>query len=572
MSSLPPKPKKPQFIPIPLVLVGLFIFIIILWGQLTSVPGQRLTILHTNDLQGQVLPFEEIAGSKIVEIGGFARLATAVQQIRESDENVLLLDAGDTIQGTLFTRVFSGKEIGKLMSKPTASDDDSGVIISDEGIKINIGYDAVTIGEHDFDKGPEGLREYIMASTFPFLVANIDISRSDDLKDNNGTPLIAPYVIMDIGKPDDDRKLKVGIFGLTTEDANIFAKTGPDVVITDPKEAARKALDELKPKTDIIIALSHLGLKEDRKLASEVSGIDVIVGGGSKTKLTVPVIINTPEGGKTIIVQAKNQGRYLGKLIVAVKDKKTRLVKYDLIPLDESITPDIKYVMQINKLKDALLRKAKQPIGETKVPLDVIKSHIRTGETNVGILFAEAIKEEFPEANIVFQNSGGIRGDQILQPGELTLREVYELHPFENKIILVTLTGRQIKEVLERGVSNLPISKGTFLQVAGLSYVVDLTGMPQQLNEDNDAIQSIGDRIIDIKVNGKPIDYNKEYRVAINDFMFYGGDGFITFKNAKDVKHTNKSLTEIIIDYIQRHSPIEIKTDSRIEVKGGLLK
>jgi 2',3'-cyclic-nucleotide 2'-phosphodiesterase (5'-nucleotidase family) len=552
MNKLPPKPKKPQFIPVPLILVALFILLIILIGHFTAAPGKKLTILHTNDLQGELLPFTEEIDGKKVEIGGFARIATIVNDQKERNDNVILLDAGDTIQGTLFTRIRGGKDIGQLMSE--------------------IGYDAVTIGEHDFDKGPEGLREYIMSATYPFLAANIDISKSDVLKDDSGTSLIVPYVIIDMAKDNPDSKLKVGILGLTTEDANVFAKTGPNVEITDPKQAARKVIDEIQNKCDIIIALSHLGLTGDRKLAAAVSGIDIIIGGGSKTKLTVPVKVTNPSGNKTIIVQAKNQGRFIGKLDVAVKNDSIKLLEYRLIPLDESVTPDIKYSEEIDQLKKELLQEAQKPIGETKVPLNVIKSNIRTSETNMGDLFAEAIKAEFPEVDIALQNSGGIRGDNIIQPGKLTMKEVYELHPFENKIILVTLTGKQIKEVLERGVSNLPISKGTFLQVAGLSYVVDLTGLPQELTEDNSEIKTPGDRVISIKINGKPIDYNKEYRVAINDFIYDGGDGFITFKNAKNVTHTQKSLTEIIIDYIKTNSPISIKTDGRIEVKGGLLK
>lgn len=539
MSILPPKPKKPQIIPVPLILVVVFIVAVIAWGQITSVPGKRLVILHTNDLQGQIMPFSE-AGNK-AELGGFARIAAKVQEFKESADNVILLDAGDTIQGTLFTKVFGGVYVGELMSK--------------------IGYNAVTIGEHDFDEGPEGLKNYIKSSSYPFLAANVDISESKEL---NG--LIAPYVILDVNS------LKVGVFGLITPDANLFAKTGPYVKIADPKEASRKVIDEIKPKSDIIIALTHLGITEDRKLASSVSGIDVIVGGGSKTKLSVPIIVNNPEGGKTIIVQAKNQGQFLGKLEVAVKDKKTSLVGYKLLPIDNSVVPEPKLAEIINKLQDKLEKESHKAIGSSNVEFDAIKSHIRTSETNLGDLFAQAIKEAFPEVDIALQNSGGIRGEEIKAKGNITMKDVWEWHPYENKIVLVTLTGKQVKEVIERGVSSLPISKGTFLQVAGLSYTVDLTGLPQELSSDNAAINFQGDRVMDIKVNGKPLNYNQNYRVAVNDFMVNGGDGFVTLAKAQDIVITNKSLVDVVVAYIKKHSPINIQTDGRIKVKGGLLK
>jgi 5'-nucleotidase / UDP-sugar diphosphatase len=552
MNTLPPRPKKPQLIPLPLIFVVVFIISIIIWGQFISVSGKTLTILHTNDLQGEILPFHEEVDGKKVEIGGIARIATVVKDIKNKTKRVLLVDTGDTIQGTLYTRIPGAiTDIGELMSE--------------------IGYNAVTIGEHDFDKGPEGLREYILSSTFPFLAANLDVTKSQVLKNENNNSMLAPYVIVDMSQGDEET-LKVGIIGVTTEEANIFAKTGSDVFVTDPVDAVRRVIDGIKEKADIVIVLSHLGLNEDRQLASRVNGIDIIIGGHSKTKLTVPVLINNPDGRKTIIVQAKNQGRYIGKLDVAINNRATKLVDYKLLPLDETVVPDNTYATKITSLQDRLEKEAKKPIGETKVPLNVVKSHIRTGETNLGSLVAEAIREEFPEVDVVLQNSGGIRGDTIIPPGKLTMKEVYEWHPFENKIVLVTITGKQLKDVLERGVSNLPISKGTFLQVAGLSYTVDLTGEPQQLSEDNQRIKIKGDRIIDIKVNNKPIDYNKDYRVAINDFIYYGGDGFVTFKDSRKVVFTNVSLTKIIMDYIQKHSPISIQTDGRIQVKGGLLR
>lgn len=536
MNNLPEKPKKKTLVPIPLILVIVFIVIIVLWGQLTSVPGKKITILHTNDLQGQIIPLVEKDNQKQTEFGGLARIATMVQEIRNKKEDVLLFDSGDTIQGTLFTRLFGGEYIGELMSK--------------------LGYNAVTIGEHDFDKGPSGLKDYIKASSYPFLAANLEIKSTSGLKG-----LIEPYVVLDVDG------INVGVFGLMTEDSNITANIGTDIVVSDPKVAARKAVDELRPKSDIVIALTHLGLAADRKLAKEVNGIDIIVGGGSKTKLSTPVIVN-----KTIIIQAKNQGRYLGQLDIAVNEKKVKLLDYKLIQIDSSITPDVDFSAIITNLNDKLKEEAEKTVGITNVMLDGKKSHLRTEETNLGNLFADAVKEQFDNVDIAFQNAGGIRGDEVIEPGKISEATIWEWHPFENKVVLLTLTGKQIKEVLERGVSNLPMSKGNFLQVSGVSFTVDLTEEPQILTEDNKAIKFQGDRISDIKVNGVPLQYTKNYRVAINDFLATGGDGFVTFNSAKDPDYTPLTLTDAVKEYIEKHSPIKIETGARIKVKGGLLR
>lgn len=539
MSSIPPKPKKQPLIPMPLVLVIVFVAIIVIWGQLTSISGERITFLHTNDLMGQLIPLVEDEVNK-QEVGGFARIATIVEDVRSKEDNVILVDSGDTIQGTLFTKVYGGQQIAELMTR--------------------IGYNAVTIGDHDFDKGPEGLREFIKNASFPFLVANIDLSESKYLKG-----LFSPYVIIDLNGS------KVGIIGLTTLDTNVFSKTSSDVVITSPKDAARKMVDELEGQCDMIVALSHLGLQDDRKLAKDVPGINIIMGGGSKTKLTTPVIVDNAKG-QTIIVQADQQGRYVGKLDIALKDKNVKIIDYKLIPVDYRVVSNVEISTTISNLYDKLKDEVGQPIGSTETPLDGMKSHIRTNETNLGNLFVKSIKAKFPEADVVIQNAGGIRGDGIMPVGKLTVKDVWEWHPFENKIVLVSIQGKYLKEILERGVSNLPRSKGNFLQVEGLKYTIDLTGAPQELSDDNNTIKFNGERIKDVLVNGKPLDYNNYYRVAINDFIYGGGDGFVSFKKAKDPVFTNVSLADVVIEYIQNNSPIKVGTENKFNIKGGSLR
>lgn len=540
MSTLPEKPKQRKLFPILVIIILILILLLFDWQSLPLFGGKNLTILHTNNFYSQMGPLEEEHNGQTVLTGGFDRIAAKVKEIKKANKNVLLLDGGDTTKGTLFTRLYGSIPIGALMGK--------------------LGYDAIVIGDDDFYDGPEGLAKYIKSTSIPFLGANLDATHSKEL---NGA--FKPYIIINIDS------LKIGILGLITTDANLYAKSGNDVEILDPIEYAKKYVKELKPKVDIIIALTHLGLKVDRELAAKVSDIDIIIGGHSETKLTVPVLVKNPKGRNVIIVQAKSQGRFLGRLDVAAGPGKVDLIRYELIPIDSSIKPDPDFEGIIKDLYDKLHIEVNKTIGESKVDLDSRINHLRTRETNVGDLFTESVKEAFPEVEIVLQNSGGIREDEIVPAGKLTLGDIWHWHPFQNKIVLLTLNGKQVKEVLERGASNLPVGMGNFLQVAGITYTIDITGIPQELTADNKKIKVAGERIMDVKVNGKPLNFEKEYRVAIPDFLAPGGDGFITFHYGKDIVYTNVFLTDLIKLYIEKHSPLNLKTDGRIQVKGGLI-
>lgn len=530
--------NKQKFIPLPLILVLVILVVFFLWQFLQITPGEKIVILHTNDLQGQLMPIKDNPNE---DIGGFARIATLVKQQREKNKNVILVDGGDTIQGTLFTKLHGGKDFGALMS--------------------DLGYDAVTIGEHDFDKGPAGLAEYIKSATYPFVVANIDTEGSKNLDG-----LFTPYVVLE------KNGINIGIFGLLTPEANIFAKVGKHVKVTDPTNAAIKAVSELKDKADIVVALSHLGFTEDKKLAEAVSGIDLIIGAHSKTKIVTPVKVNTPNGGKTYIVQAKNQGRFLGKVDLIVSNDELKSIKYKLLPVDSSVAMDEAYESRILAMNKDLEEKANAVIGETTHSLDGLKSHVRTGETTLGDLFVDAIAAKFPEADVVLLNSGSIRGDEIFPAGKITMADVWEWHPFENKVILVDLTGQQIKQLLERGAAHLPISKGNFLQVSGISFTIDMTEEAQELTDNKDAIKFQGNRIKNIYIAGKPLEFNKYYRVAVNDFIYAAGDGFVTLNQAANVTKTNESLSDVVAEYVKNNSPLKMTTSDRITIKGGLLK
>ncbi|AHM62115.1 5'-nucleotidase [Flammeovirgaceae bacterium 311] len=251
--------------------------------------AQKITILHTNDMHSRIEPFPD-DGRSWAGLGGMARRATLIEQIRLQEEHVLLLDAGDIWQGTPYFNYYDGELEYKLMSR--------------------MRYDVATLGNHDFDNGLENIAKQLPHATFPFITANYDFSRTI-LKDQ-----FAPYKIFEKGK------VKIGIFGLGIKLAGLVAdKRKGQTVYLDPVPVAREMVQELRAKgCHLIVCLSHLGLEydvpqiSDVRLAQQVEGIDLIVGGHTHTFLDEPVRVLNPAGKEVIINQAGWSGIRLGRL------------------------------------------------------------------------------------------------------------------------------------------------------------------------------------------------------------------------------------------------------------------
>jgi len=275
----------------------------------------KLTILHTNDMHSRIEPFPE-NGGQWAGLGGMARRAALIKDIRSKEANVLLLDSGDIFQGTPYFNFFGGELEYKLMSQ--------------------MQYDASTLGNHDFDNGLEGLQKQLPHATFPFLIANYDFSK---------TPLagrFAPYKVFE------KQGLRVGVFGIGIELSGLVAdKNFGQTVYLDPVATARDMVDKLRgpERCDLVICLSHLGYKydnaklDDRKLAAQVSGIDVILGGHTHTFMDAPEPITSPDGRATLINQVGWSGINLGRLDYefSPKTKRAGLASAAVLPVREII-------------------------------------------------------------------------------------------------------------------------------------------------------------------------------------------------------------------------------------------
>lgn len=271
--------------------------------------GKTLTILHTNDMHSRIEPFPN-DGGRFANQGGMTKLATLINQIRTEQDNILLLDAGDVFQGTPYFNFYGGELEFKMMSK--------------------MGFDASTLGNHEFDNGLEGILNQLPHADFPHICSNYDFSRTIL---NNHT---LPYKIFK------KSGIRVGVFGLGIElQGLVGSKNFQETKYLDPVGIAHEMVQELKnKKCDLIICLSHLGYSyrsnkiDDLKLAGKVSGIDLIIGGHTHTFLDEPTTVENQEGHKTLIHQVGTAATRLGKIdFVFSKEHKINYASTKSLPI-----------------------------------------------------------------------------------------------------------------------------------------------------------------------------------------------------------------------------------------------
>jgi len=505
-----------------------------------------LTVLHTNDFHARVDQWQAsgaycpITGTGSTGcIAGSARLKTKIDEIRGTISNVLLLDAGDQFQGTLYYIQYKSDILTRTMNA--------------------LGYQAMAVGNHEFDSGPGELRTFIDGVTFPVLSANIDASAE---------PLLAgkiqrSTVITVGGEP-------IGIVGLTTIDLPALSSPGPNITVTAELAALQNAVNDLQAQgVNKIIGLTHTGYDMDISLAQVITGVDVIVGGHTHSFLYTPVVtqangdvpvgpyptvVTATTGAPVLIVSAYQWGRYLGNLNVSF-DVTGTVTSYSGNPIymANSIAQDPvvqgiispTYNVPLEILRNTVIATSTGPmsltIGSTQI--------CRTGECELGNLVAEAMLWKVnstlsitDDYEIAIQNGGGLRAP--IDQGSVTVGEVMELLPFGNAIATFELTGTHVITALESGLSRYGVSgNGRFPQVAGLRYKWDLT-------------KPIGSRLISVTVKDKtsglfvPLNPATIYRIVSNDFMRRGGDGYDVFKEGLNPYDFGPALDQATMDYL----------------------
>lgn len=499
-----------------------------------------LTILHTNDVHGRLAatpPFGSVctethkAENKC--LGGAARLAGAISAARAEGGHVLLLDAGDQFQGTLFYTHYKGQAAAQVMNR--------------------LGYDAMAVGNHEFDDGPAALGRFAKRIDFPLLAANMDVSAEPRL-----AGLVAPWVVLETGGE------RVGIIGLITGETPTISSPGPDVRFSGVLQSLKGAVVALQEMgIDKIIALGHVGYAGDMELARAIDGVDIIVGGHSHTYLSsddpgaagpYPTLVTSPNGQTVLIVQAYQWSRFLGRLDVSFDAAgQVRAWQGAPIPMDNRIPKMASVAALVAKLNEPLHEIRNEVVGQSEFALG--NGNCRSGECALGNLVADIMlwRTRAEGSEVAIANGGGIRAG--LPAGAVTRGDILQVLPFGNTLATFGLLGSDLLKVLEHGVARP--GGGGFLQVAGLRY-------------DWDAARPAGARLGQVAVRGAdgayaPLDEARLYRVVSNNFLRRGGDGYNVMRDkAHDAYDFGPVLADAAVAYIGTHSPIAPSLEGRI--------
>ncbi|PZX15236.1 5'-nucleotidase [Palleronia aestuarii] len=496
----------------------------------------QITILHTNDFHARFEPITSSDGSCAPEdneagecFGGSARLVTAIRDAIERHENTLLVDAGDQFQGSLFYTYYKGALAAEMMNA--------------------MGYDAMAVGNHEFDDGPDVLETFTEALEAPLLMANADLTGEEALREG-----IEKSVILEKNGE------RIGIIGLTPQNNEELASPGPNIVFTDPSEAVQAEVDRLTGEgVNKIVLLSHSGYQADERIAQATSGVDIIVGGHSHTLLgdmegaegPYPTMVN-----ETAIVQAYGYGKYLGELDVTFDDDgKLTEAQGAPILLDASVEEDAATVERISMAAEPLDEIRNEVIGEAAEAVDGDRTVCRARECTMGVLIADAMLDRVADQGIeiALQNGGGIRAS--IDAGEVTMGEVLTVLPFQNTLSTFEVSGQTLLDALENGASQMEEEGGRFAQVAGMSYTVDPSAKP-------------GSRISDVMVGGQPIETATTYGVVSNNYVRNGGDGYEMFVDAQNAYDFGPDLADVTAEYLSANTPYTPMTDGRITVVG----
>ncbi len=504
----------------------------------------KLVILHTNDVHGRGM----VASGAF----GYARIAQLKKNVEALGASVLLLDAGDASQGTPLVNLSYGKAAMEFMNAA--------------------GYDAMTVGNHEFDWGLDNLLQNREAAQFPLLAANITDKVSGELT-------FQANKVFELSNG-----MKVGVFGLATPET--MTKAHPDKVkgITfSMGEAlyadAQKQIDELTAAgCDLIVALGHLGVSDESEpnrsidVMNNVTGLDLFIDGHSHTVI---------DGGETVngalLTSTGNYSEAIGYVIVDITTKDDKVQKSltaGLYTLDDEVETLLAAGAQLGKdeevdavvsgINDQVNAELSAAFAKTEVLLDGNRDPgVRTQETNLGDFACDAILWAAQEAlgdtyNVVaaVTNGGGIR--ESIQIGDVTMLDMKTVFPFGNEVAVLTVTGAELLEALEAATCTTPDAIGAFPQVAGIEFTID-TSVAYENGEQYPSSTYFkpaapGSRVTIATVGGEPWDAEKLYTIATNDFTAAGGDTYYAFAYpyATSGYKTGVALEDALVNYTQQ--------------------
>ncbi|MEM9012117.1 MAG: 5'-nucleotidase C-terminal domain-containing protein [Pseudomonadota bacterium] len=472
--------------------------------------ADTLTIVHVNDL-------DRMEGSG--DAGGVARLATVVNQVRAEGGTVIVTSGGDSISPSLFSGFDQGAHMIDLLNQ--------------------VGLDAMVLGNHEFDFGPDVAEARIAEANFPVL--------SNNAMEEDGTLLdgVTEHLMIEVGDH------TVGLFGLTTASTAVKSSPGP-VTFRDPVEIAAEMAETLQGEgADMVIALAHTDLGEDAELYQDAP-VDLILSGDDHD-------VRVQYDGRKALIESGSQAEFVTVITLDMAtvegrrgpeftwEPSFRLVNTADVTPDETLAAAVAvYEAQLSEALDVT-------IGSTDVDLDTRRTTVRSTETGFANLIVDAMAWA-TEADVAITNGGGIRADRTYEAGtELTRRDVMSELPFGNKTILIEVSGDDIRAALENGVSEIEEGGGRFPHVAGMTFSFD-------------ASKPAGERVGDIMVGGAALDPAKTYRLATNDFMGKGGDGYAMFADKPRIVDANSGalMAAQVIRYIENAGTVAPEAEGRV--------
>jgi len=507
----------------------------------------ELNIRHINDFHSRIESVNKYDSTCSAEeegkgecFGGAARLLTAINQTRDAlkadNKNVLLLNAGDNFQGSLFYSTYKGAVEAEVLNA--------------------MKFDAMTVGNHEFDDSDDVLATFLDKIQFPVVTANVMPSAAAKIGNR-----IKPYLVLDVGGQ------KIGIVGAVTNDTPEIANPGPNITIADDVAKITEAVKAVKAEgVDKIIALTHVGYPRDLAYIAKIPDVDVVVGGHTHTLLSntvkgaagpYPTWVDNPGGYKVPVVQAFQYSRYLGDLKVVFDDAGVvKIAEGEPIPVDIKFQPNADMAKRIDELKAPIDELKKKVVGNTETAIQGDRTVCRAVECSMGNLLADAQLDRVKDQGITIsiQNGGGLRAS--IDAGEVTMGEVLTVLPFQNTIATFQIKGSDLVTALENGVSQIDDGAGRFPQVAGMKFSFDKS-------------KPVGSRTSAVEVKEGnafvPIDPNKIYGVVTNNYVRGGGDGFKIFATAaQNAYDFGPNLEQAVADYLGAHNPYKPYTDGRI--------
>lgn len=507
----------------------------------------ELNILHINDFHSRIESINKFDSTCSADeegknecFGGAARLLTAINQTRDAlkagGKNVLLLNAGDNFQGSLFYTTYKGTVEAEMLNA--------------------MKFDAMTVGNHEFDDSEDGLAGFLDKVQFPVVTANVVATAASKIGDR-----VKPSIVLEVGGQ------KIGIVGAVANDTAELATPGPNITIAEDVAKISEQVQKLKQDgVDKIIALTHVGYPRDLEFIAKIPDVDVVVGGHSHTLLSntdqkaegpYPTLVDNPGGYKVPVVQAGQYSKYLGDLKVVFDDNGVvKESKGDPILVDSSFKPDEATLKRIDELKAPIEALKAKVVGTSEGPIEGDRKICRVKECSMGNLVADATLARVKDqgVTIAFANSGGLRSS--IDGGDVSMGEVLTVLPFQNTVATFQLKGEDIRAALENGVSQIDDGAGRFMQVSGMKYSFDRS-------------KPAGSRVVSVEVKEGdafvPLDPAKTYIVAANNYVRTGGDGFKVFATkAINAYDFGPNLEEAVAAYITANSPYKPYTDGRI--------